>query len=120
MADPFDLQRFVDAQAPVYESVVRELRAGHKTTHWIWFIFPQEKGLGRSAMSERYGISSLDEARAYMAHPVLGPRLKECVDLVMSHEDVPLEQILGGLDAVKFLSCVELFSNACGTEWLRR
>lgn len=120
MSDPFDLQRFVDAQAPMYETVLRELRAGRKTTHWVWFIFPQEKGLGRSAMSERYAIGSLDEARAYLAHPILGPRLKECVGLVMSHEDVPLEQILGGVDAMKFLSCVELFCNACGTDWLRR
>jgi uncharacterized protein (DUF1810 family) len=119
MEDPFNLQRFVDAQSLVYENVLRELRAGRKTTHWIWFIFPQAKGLGHSAMSERYAISSLDEARAYLAHPVLGPRLKACVDLVMSHEDVPLEQILGGLDAMKFLSCVELFCNACGTDWLR-
>jgi uncharacterized protein (DUF1810 family) len=120
MDDPFNLQRFVDAQSLVYEAVLRELRAGRKTTHWIWFIFPQAKGLGRSAMSERYAISSLDEARAYLAHPVLGPRLKECADLVLSHENVPLEQILGGLDAMKFLSCTELFCDACGTDWLRR
>ncbi len=120
MDDPFDLQRFVDAQSLVYETVLRELRAGRKTTHWIWFIFPQAKGLGRSAMSERYAISSLEEARAYLAHPVLGPRLKECTNLVLSHEDVPLEQILGGVDAMKFLSCMELFGDACGMEWLRR
>jgi uncharacterized protein (DUF1810 family) len=120
MDDPFDLARFVEAQEPVYETVLDELRAGRKTTHWIWFIFPQAKGLGRSAMSERYGIGSLDEARAYLAHPVLGPRLRECVDLVMSHEGLPLEHILGGVDAMKFLSCVELFSEACGTEWMRR
>src|SRR5262245_61759822 len=92
VADPFNLQRFVDAQSAVYETVLRELHDGRKTTHWIWFIFPQEKGLGRSAMSERYAIGSLEEARAYLAHPVLGPRLKECVDLVMSHENVPLEE----------------------------
>jgi uncharacterized protein (DUF1810 family) len=120
VTDPFNLQRFVDAQSLVYETVLRELRAGRKTTHWIWFIFPQEKGLGSSAMSERYAISSFDEARAYMAHPILGPRLKDCVDLVMSHQDIPLEQMLGGLDAMKFLSCIELFSNACGDDWLRR
>lgn len=112
MDDLFNLQRFVDAQAPVYETVLAELRAGRKTTHWIWFIFPQAKGLGRSAMSEFYGIGSLDEARAYLAHPVLGPRLKECMDLVMSHEDVPLEQILGGLDARKFRSSMALFREA--------
>lgn len=120
MDDPFNLQRFVTAQAPVYARVLEELRAGRKTSHWIWFVFPQAKGLGRSQRSEFYGIGSLDEARAYLAHPVLGPRLKECVDLVMSHEGVPLEDILGGVDAMKFLSCVELFGDACGTDWLRR
>ncbi|MDQ8697999.1 DUF1810 domain-containing protein [Hyphomicrobium sp. LHD-15] len=120
MTDPLNLHRFVEAQSLVYETVLDQLRAGRKTTHWIWFIFPQEKGLGSSAMSERYAISSLDEARAYMAHPILGPRLKECVDLVMSHQDIPLEQMLGGLDAMKFLSCIELFCNACGDDWLRR
>lgn len=120
MDDPFDLTRFVGAQEPVYARVLDELRAGRKTTHWIWFIFPQAKGLGRSAMSEHYGIGSLDEARAYLAHPVLGPRLKECVDLVTSHEGVALEQILGGVDAMKFLSCIELFSDACGADWMRR
>ena len=112
MDDPFDLERFVEAQAPVYEHVLRELRAGRKTTHWIWFIFPQAKGLGHSAMSQRYGISSLQEARAYLAHPVLGPRLKECVELVLSHEGVPLEDILGTLDATKFRSSIDLFGKA--------
>ncbi|MBN8912875.1 MAG: DUF1810 domain-containing protein [Rhizobiales bacterium] len=120
MDDPFNLKRFVDAQAPVYDEVLAELRAGRKTSHWIWFIFPQAKGLGRSARSEFYGIGSLDEARAYLAHPILGPRLKQCVDLVMSHEAIPLEDILGGVDAMKFLSCIEVFSDACGTDWLRR
>jgi uncharacterized protein (DUF1810 family) len=121
MDDPFNLQRFVDAQSHVYTTVLQELRAGHKTTHWIWFIFPQAKGLGRSPQSEFYGIGSLDEARAYLAHPVLGPRLKECTDLVLSHENLPLEQILGGgIDATKFLSCMELFCDACGVDWLRQ
>lgn len=120
MDDPFDLKRFVDAQAPVYETVLRELRAGRKTTHWIWFIFPQAKGLGRSHRSVFYGIASLEEARAYLAHPVLGPRLKECVALVLSHDGVPLEDILGGVDAMKFLSCIELFGDACGVDWLRQ
>ncbi len=118
--DPFDLERFVKAQDPVYRRVLDELRAGRKTSHWIWFVFPQAKGLGRSERSVFYGIGSLDEARAYLAHPVLGPRLKECVDLVMSHEGKALEDILGGVDAMKFLSCIELFSDACGTDWLRR
>jgi uncharacterized protein (DUF1810 family) len=117
--DPFDLERFVEAQAPVYETVLRELRAGRKTTHWTWFIFPQAKGLGRSAMSERYGIGSLDEARAYLAHPVLGPRLRECTELVLAHEGVPLEEILGALDAMKFRSSMELF-RAAGFEPVRR
>lgn len=114
MDDPFNLQRFVDAQSLVYGTVLRELRAGRKTTHWIWFIFPQEKGLGRSAMSERYAISSLDEARAYLAHPILGTRLKECAGLVCSHRDVPLEDILGELDAKKFKSSMALFERAGG------
>jgi uncharacterized protein (DUF1810 family) len=112
MDDPFNLQRFVDAQSLVYETVVRELSDGRKTTHWIWFIFPQAKGLGRSAMSERYAISSLDEARAYLGHPVLGPRLKQCTELVLSHKGVPLEDILGELDAMKFRSSMELFHEA--------
>ncbi|HYD15743.1 MAG TPA: DUF1810 domain-containing protein [Hyphomicrobium sp.] len=112
MGDPFDLQRFVDAQSLVYETVLRELRDGRKTTHWIWFIFPQAKGLGRSAMSELYAISSLDEARAYLAHPVLGTRLKQCTELVLAHKGVPLEEILGELDAMKFRSSMELFHEA--------
>lgn len=112
MDDPFDLERFVDAQAPVYEQVLRELRAGRKTTHWIWFIFPQAKGLGRSAMSLRYSIASLDEARAYLAHPVLGSRLAECTELVLSHRGVSLEEIFGDLDAMKFRSSMQLFCAA--------
>lgn len=112
MDDPFDLERFVRAQAPVYETVLAELRAGRKTTHWIWFIFPQAKGLGRSAMSERYAIRSLDEARAYLAHPVLGRRLRECAALVAAHEDTPLEAIFGDLDAMKFRSSMALFKEA--------
>ncbi|WP_295555389.1 DUF1810 domain-containing protein [uncultured Hyphomicrobium sp.] len=120
MDDPFDLERFVRAQVPVYETVLNELRAGRKTTHWIWFIFPQAKELGRSERAVHYGIGSLEEARAYLAHPILGPRLKDCVELVLSHHDVPLEHILGGVDAMKFLSCIEIFSDACGTDWLRR
>lgn len=118
MDDPFDLERFVDAQEPAYDRVLKELRAGRKTTHWIWFIFPQAKGLGRSAMSERYAIASLDEARAYLAHPILGPRLKECAELVLSHKDVPLEDILGQLDAMKFRSSMDLFREA-GASWAR-
>lgn len=109
--DPFNLQRFVDAQTLVYETVLRELRAGRKTTHWIWFIFPQAAGLGKSPMSQRYAIASKDEARAYLAHPVLGPRLKDCIALVRGHvaRGVKLEDIFGDLDAKKFRSCMELF-----------
>ncbi len=119
--DPFNLQRFVDAQAPVYETVLRELRAGRKTTHWIWFIFPQAAGLGRSAMSKRYAIGSPDEARAYLAHPVLGPRLRECVALVREHEaeGASLEEIFGELDAMKFRSSMELLGET-GAEFPNR
>ena len=120
MDDPFNLQRFVDAQAPVYETVLRELRTGRKTTHWIWFIFPQSAGLGHSAMSKRYAIGSHDEALAYLAHPVLGARLRECVALVRAYEEqgVQLEEIFGDLDAMKLRSSMELFgevNEACGT-----
>ena len=101
--DPFDLQRFVDAQAPVYDRVVEELKRGRKESHWMWFIFPQAAGLGRSAMSERYAIRSAEEARAYLAHPVLGPRLRECTALV---------EIFGEVDAMKFGSCVKLFQSS--------
>ncbi|MDO9383790.1 MAG: DUF1810 domain-containing protein [Hyphomicrobiaceae bacterium] len=109
--DTFNLQRFVDAQASVYETVLQELRAGRKMTHWIWFIFPQSAGLGRSAMSTRYAIRSPDEARAYLEHPVLGARLKECVALVREHEakGAVLEEIFGELDAMKFRSSIDLF-----------
>jgi uncharacterized protein (DUF1810 family) len=120
MDDPFNLQRFVDAQSRVYEEVLQELRAGRKTSHWIWFIFPQAKGLGRSPMSERYAISSLDEARAYLRHPVLGPRLVECTGLVLAHQGKPLEAILGELDAMKFRSSMELFGEAGGANWMQR
>jgi len=112
MDDPFNLARFVDAQARVYEAVLDELRAGRKTSHWIWFIFPQAAGLGRSPMAVHYAVSSLDEARAYLAHPVLGPRLRECTELVLSHQGVPLQAIFGDLDAMKFRSSMELFQEA--------
>ena len=83
MHDPFDLQRFVDAQQDTYAQAVRELAAGRKASHWMWFVFPQLRGLGHSAMANRFGIASLDEARAYLAHPLLGPRLEECVQRVL-------------------------------------
>jgi uncharacterized protein (DUF1810 family) len=112
MADPFNLQRFVDAQAPVYDQVLRELQAGRKRSHWSWFIFPQLQGLGSSPMATRYAIGSLAEARAYLAHPVLGPRLEACVALVNQVEGRSAEAILGPPDDLKFRSCVTLFAQA--------
>jgi uncharacterized protein (DUF1810 family) len=108
--DPFDLARFVDAQAPVYAEVLRELKAGRKESHWMWFIFPQAAGLGRSAMSVRYAIRSADEARAYLAHPVLGPRYRECVTLVEAvlRRGATLEGIFGAVDAMKYRSSREV------------
>jgi uncharacterized protein (DUF1810 family) len=112
----FDLQRFIDAQAGAYDGALRELRAGHKTGHWIWFIFPQLAGLGRSEMSRFYGIASLDEARAYLADPVLGPRLLECVTAVLEAPGRSPEAILGSVDAMKLRSSVTLFARADGAE----
>jgi len=89
----FDLDRFVKAQDPVIETVLRELRAGHKQTHWMWFVFPQLRGLGRSPMAQHYGIDSLDEARAYLGHAILGPRLMECVEAVMGVSGKTLHEI---------------------------
>lgn len=108
--DRYDLQRFVDVQAPVIQRVRAELRAGRKTSHWMWFVFPQIAGLGFSAMSQRYAIASLDEARAYLAHPVLGPRLRECVDLVLAVADRPAHAILGSPDDMKLRSSLTLFA----------
>ncbi|BBY08802.1 DUF1810 domain-containing protein [Mycobacterium noviomagense] len=110
--DPFDLQRFVDAQDRVYPTVVEELRAGRKRSHWIWFIFPQVSGLGSSPMAARYAISSLDEARAYLAHDVLGPRLHECARLVNAIEDRSIHEIFGSPDDLKVRSSMTLFAYA--------
>jgi uncharacterized protein (DUF1810 family) len=110
VSDPFDLQRFVDAQAPVYEQVLREMRAGRKTSHWMWFVFPQVAGLGYSAMAQRYAISSGDEAIAYVDHPVLGPRLRECTAIVNAIEGRTAHQVFGSPDDVKFRSCMTLFA----------
>lgn len=112
MTDTFDLNRFLSAQAGVYPQVISELRAGQKLSHWIWFIFPQMKGLGQSSHSHFYGIGSLDEAIAYMRHPVLGPRLEECTILVNLVQKKPIEQILGYPDDLKFRSSMTLFSRA--------
>lgn len=114
MADLFDLERFVAAQNPVYGTVKAELAAGRKTTHWIWFIFPQIAGLGHSANAQHFALRSLDEARAYFAHPVLGPRLVECTRMVCSLKPVPIGKILPHPDDLKFQSSMTLFSAATG------
>src|SRR6185437_4906850 len=107
MQDLFDLQRFVDAQNPVYEDVLDELRRGRKASHWMWFVFPQMRGLGHSAMAHKYGISSKEEAEAYLKHPVLGPRLRECTELVNQIEDSSIDEIFGFPDSMKFRSSME-------------
>jgi uncharacterized protein (DUF1810 family) len=112
--DPFDLERFVTAQAPVFSSVVDELERGRKRSHWMWFIFPQLRGLGRSATADFYGIGSLAEARAYLAHPVLGPRLDLCTRLVLAVENSSLYRIFGSPDDLKFHSSMTLFALAAG------
>jgi uncharacterized protein (DUF1810 family) len=111
-SDPFDLQRFVEAQARVYHTVVDELRAGRKRSHWIWFVFPQLSGLGSSPMAALYAISSLDEARAYLQHDVLGPRLHECAQLVNRVEGRSVTQIFGSPDDLKVRSSMTLFARA--------
>jgi uncharacterized protein (DUF1810 family) len=115
---PLDLQRFVEAQAPVYDRVLDELRAGRKESHWMWFVFPQLAGLGRSAMAQRYAIGSLDEARAYLAHPVLGARLRECAGLLLATRGRSAEAILGPIDALKLRSSMTLFGRAAPGEVL--
>jgi uncharacterized protein (DUF1810 family) len=110
--DPFNLQRFVEAQNPCFELVRSELREGKKRGHWIWFIFPQIKGLGHSPMAQQFAISSQDEAEAYLAHPILGPRLRECAELVNSIEGRSLGEIFGYPDDLKFRSCMTLFVHA--------
>lgn len=112
MPDPFNLERFVDAQTPVYERVRRELRTGRKESHWMWFIFPQIAGLGQSAMSIRFAIASLNEAKAYLAHPVLGPRLRECARLALDVEGRTAREIFGPIDEMKFRSSMTLFARA--------
>jgi uncharacterized protein (DUF1810 family) len=111
MAAAHDLQRFVTAQASVYDEVLAELRAGRKRSHWMWFVFPQLRGLGHSDMAHRYGIADLAEARAYLAHPVLGARLHECLRLVAAAPG-RVEDMLGPIDAVKLRSCATLFDRA--------
>jgi uncharacterized protein (DUF1810 family) len=112
IADPYDLQRFVAAQEPVFPTALAELQAGRKRTHWMWFIFPQLRGLGRSAPATHYGIGSLDEARAYLAHPLLGPRLELCTNAVLGIEGRTPHEIFGSPDDMKFHSSMSLFGSA--------
>lgn len=118
MTDPYRLQRFVDAQddAGTHAQALRELRAGRKTSHWMWFVFPQIAGLGHSAMARAYAISSIDEARAYLAHPVLGPRLRECAGALLALTGATAESVLGGIDAMKLRSSMTLFARAAPDE----
>ena len=119
MEDTFDLQRFVDAQdrEGTYDRALAELRLGRKTTHWMWFVFPQIAGLGHSEMARAYAISSLDEARAYLAHPVLGPRLRACAAVLAELEGEPdAASVLGGIDARKLQSSMTLFHRAAPDE----
>jgi len=118
MTSEFDLQRFIDAQDPVHDTVLHELKTGRKRSHWMWFIFPQLAGLGHSANAAFYGLSGKAEASAYMAHPVLGPRLVECTRLVMRAADSwqQVEAIFGRPDDLKFQSCITLFSRARPTD----
>jgi uncharacterized protein (DUF1810 family) len=112
MQDRFDLQRFVAAQQGVYEQARAELRDGMKRSHWMWFVFPQIRGLGFSAMSRRYAIASVEEAAAYLEHPVLGPRLRECTALVLQVEGRSIDRIFASPDDMKFHSCMTLFDRA--------
>jgi uncharacterized protein (DUF1810 family) len=125
MKDPHNLQRFVDAQDRVFEDVLSELREGHKRSHWMWFVFPQIRGLGRTGMAWDFGIASRAEAEAYLDHPVLGPRLRECTRLMNRIEGRSARQVLGTPDDLKFRSSMTLFAgvtpdNAIFEEALRR
>lgn len=110
MPSDFDLERFVEAQNRVYDQVIQELQAGRKRSHWMWYMFPQLDGLGHSIMAERYALSGLDEARAYLGHPLLGPRLEACVTALVQHSDKSAREILGSPDDLKLRSCLTLFS----------
>ncbi|MDB5803985.1 MAG: hypothetical protein JWN73_1307 [Betaproteobacteria bacterium] len=121
-SDSYDLNRFLEAQEASYAQALAELRAGRKRSHWIWYVLPQIHGLGMSSMSARYAIASIEEAQAYLAHPVLGARLRECVAAMNAHRDggdgPGAEEILGGIDAQKFRSCLTLFIEAGGEDGL--
>lgn len=118
--DPFDLRRFVDAQGLVLDDVRAELARGRKRSHWMWFVFPQLEGLGSSSMARRYAIRSLDEARAYAAHAVLGPRLVECTQLALGVPDRTAHDIFGWPDDLKFRSCMTLFAQTGTSDVYRR
>jgi uncharacterized protein (DUF1810 family) len=112
MTDAYNLHRFLDAQEQAYDTVLAELRVGKKSSHWIWFIFPQIIGLGHSAMAQQFAITSLDEAKAYLQHPVLGHRLRECTQLVLNVEGRTIDEIFPYPDNLKFRSCITLFMTA--------
>lgn len=112
MSDAYNLHRFLTAQEPVYDTVLAELRVGKKSSHWIWFIFPQITGLGRSGMAQQFAIGSLDEAKTYQQHPTLGPRLRACTQLVLEVNGRSAEEIFGYPDYLKFRSCMTLFLTA--------
>jgi uncharacterized protein (DUF1810 family) len=111
---PYDLSRFVEAQAHCYARVLQELAAGEKTSHWMWFIFPQLRGLGLSATARRFGLSGIEEARAYLAHPLLGARLRECTRTLLTVEGRTAHEIFGSPDDLKLRSCLTLFAQAAG------
>lgn len=117
--DPFDLARFVDAQDRVYPTVLAELRAGRKRSHWIWFVFPQLRGLGHSPTAHRFGIASSAEAQAYLGHPVLHARLDECARALLAHTDRTAREILGHPDDLKVRSSMTLFARAGGPDVCR-
>jgi uncharacterized protein (DUF1810 family) len=112
MMDPFNLERFVQAQKPLYRQVLAELAAGAKRSHWMWFIFPQLKGLGSSSLARTYGLASVDEARAYLAHRLLGERLRECTRLLIDTPGADARQVMGYPDDLKLRSCMTLFAAA--------
>ncbi|MGE8322020.1 MAG: DUF1810 domain-containing protein [Pseudomonas sp.] len=112
MQADFDLERFVEAQNRVYDQVMQELQAGRKRSHWMWYVFPQLDGLGHSAMAERYALAGIEEARAYLAHPLLGPRLQACVTALLQHNDKSAKEIFGSPDCLKLRSCLTLFARA--------
>ncbi len=112
MPEPFNLSRFTEAQNPLYSTILAELRAGHKRTHWMWFVFPQLAGLGRSPTAQFYALENLAEAQAYLADPTLGLRLAECTAAVLTHPTHTAEQIFGPIDAAKFRSSLTLFAEA--------